>query len=275
MVRYMVIPDYSTSTGSCFTTCAQFQNLTPQQEHTAVLSHEVYEAITDPDPLNPAWQDFNYAAITCASGPEISDLCKIQSGGACLAKTTSFAVGGPLAAVYTAYTTYSDVSLACRGQCSNGGTACPTTSDPLGTYSCKLLQSDTSNCGSCGNACTPGWVCNNGTCMYQCNATTCPTGCCSGNACQAGEQLAYGCVSNGSACGTACPSYLNETCTNGSCTCTPNSCLWYQCGSVGNGCGGTLNCGSCTDGQWCLPGNVCGCPTGYQFCNPGCYLHCP
>ena len=59
--------------------------------------------------------------------------------------------------------------------------------------------------------------------------------------------------------------------------CTPTTCaaLGFTCGQAGDGCGGLLECGSCTDPQYCGGGgfNVCGGnnglgPDGGPVCNP-------
>ena len=39
----------------------------------------------------------------------------------------------------------------------------------------------------------------------------------------------------------------SESCTRGD---------WQYCGDIGDGCGGTLHCGTCSSGSWCV-GNVC------------------
>jgi hypothetical protein len=57
---------------------------------------------------------------------------------------------------------------------------------------------------------------------------------------------------------------------NGACPCTPTTCaaLGADCGTLADGCGGTLDCGTCTDPEICGGGgttNVCGVPS----CTPG------
>ena len=51
------------------------------------------------------------------------------------------------------------------GVCAAGsGDCCPT---PFGQAVCTDLQSDASNCGSCGNVCAAGATCKSGTCAAQ------------------------------------------------------------------------------------------------------------
>jgi hypothetical protein len=62
----------------------------------------------------------------------------------------------------------------------------------------------------------------------------------------------------GATCGT-CDEFPNSVCDMGICSCTADTCgaLGYECGNPSNGCGGTLNCGSCTNPpDECLPGGA-------------------
>ena len=59
----------------------------------------------------------------------------------------------------------------------------------------------------------------------------------------------------------------NGLAADGSVACTPETCssLGYTCGVAGDGCGGTLNCGSCANPQYCGGGgfNQCGGNNGF------------
>jgi hypothetical protein len=118
--------------------------------------------------------------------------------------------------------------------CSKGMTLCN------GTH-CTDLKSDESACGSCGNICTIGTSCINGTCK-----------------CLEGETLCGGrCVdtsfdfNNCGKCGNSCPA--GQFCINGGCTCANGNLF----------CNGTCidkdiddnNCGEC--GNVCPPGTGC------------------
>ena len=69
----------------------------------------------------------------------------------------------------------------------------------------------------------------------------------------------------------------NGLTADGSVACTPKTCgqLGYTCGITGDGCGASLNCGSCTNPQYCGGGgfNLCGgnngfTPDGGVACTP-------
>lgn len=115
-----------------------------------------------------------------------------------------------------------------------------------GTH-CTDLESDESNCGSCGNICPIGTSCLNGTCH-----------------CLEGETLCNGkCVdvsfdfNNCGKCGNSCPG--EQFCTSGGCGCTTGNLF----------CNGTCidknfddnNCGQC--------GNIC--PSGTGCSSGACY----
>ncbi len=111
----------------------------------------------------------------------------------------------------------------CVGLGFNGGNL---RCNPPGVSGCGY---DTSQC--CNNQCTPG-------------ATRC-----SGNNVQTCVSGSNGCYNWGTP--TACLS--GQTCSGGACVCVPTTCsaLGRNCGTVSDGCGGTLNCGTCDDGNPC------------------------
>ena len=72
------------------------------------------------------------------------------------------------------------------GAATCNGTACGIVCNEPYTLcgqACVDEQSDSNNCGVCGSACGAGTTCIKGGC--GCNATSCPNGCCTGNACGA------------------------------------------------------------------------------------------
>jgi hypothetical protein len=139
--------------------------------------------------------------------------------------------------------------------CSQGTGCCSGTCSSLGTNQ---------NCAACGNACTGGQSCVNGTCQCPSGQAICPGGttccpttqaCCNGVCCNAGE----GC--NGGACVAA------RVCRGDYCTGTVNQCP-SQCDCFATTEGGSL----CLDDT--SVGVVCGtnacmssdeCPAG-TFC---------
>jgi len=108
-----------------------------------------------------------------------------------------------------------------------------------------VCRTSRSCCGTSGN---------NGVCVEESGAKfgVCCTPDCTGKEC--GDD---GC---GGSCGTCT---APQTCGGGGtvnvCGCTPRTTCpaGDNCGSVPDGCGGTLNCGTCANGQTCT-NNVCG-----------------
>ena len=123
--------------------------------------------------------------------------------------------------------------------CSAGQTSC--------SGQCKTLASDNQNCGSCGNACGSGRICQNGTCACSSGLFLC------GGACVASD--AQHC---GSSC-TVCPS--GQVCSN-------NACL-AMCPSGQTMCSGGACVPSSGDGTIAHCGGCNACPTGANACNNG------
>ncbi|MFT3712682.1 MAG: hypothetical protein QM817_33955 [Archangium sp.] len=129
---------------------------------------------------------------------------------------------------------------------------------------CVDTQTDTANCGSCGNACAGGTACRAGVCVATCGPglTLC------GNACVDARTNPANCGS----CGTQCAS--DQVCSNGTCgTVCPAS------QEVCNGTCSTIasdprNCGQC--GRMCPSGAICensncrsACGSGQLSCDGG------
>jgi hypothetical protein len=131
---------------------------------------------------------------------------------------------------------------------------------------CVNLMTYTSHCGGCGDPCSSMLAnrCVNGICRCgsgaqcvpgqqcvgvgtaatcQCNATSCPNGCCSGATCVGfSSQTDSNCGDNGAACAD-CP--YNRTCDSGVCRCFGqlNPSGESNCGdNVDNDCDGDIDC---------------------------------
>jgi hypothetical protein len=157
-----------------------------------------------------------------------------------------------------------------NGLTPDGGVACtPETCTSLG-YTCGVAGDGCGgvlNCGSCANpqycggggynqcggnnglltdggvACTPMTCAALG---YDCGIT--------GDGC--GGSLSCGSCTNPQFCGGGAFNQCggdNGFAPDGGVICTPTTCtaLGYNCGQAADGCGGLLNCGSCTNPQYC------------------------
>jgi hypothetical protein len=123
-----------------------------------------------------------------------------------------------------------------------------------------FLQSNATNCGSCGVACGPGASCVQGQCA-------CPTGqvSCNANACTDVTRDSANCGSCGNSCGAG------QSCSNGTCLCQPGY------GSCDAGCTDLAtdiaNCGACgvvcSTGQLCA-GTGCSCQDNLTSCGASC-----
>lgn len=148
-------------------------------------------------------------------------------------------------------------------------------------------QTDWTNCGSCGNVCPTGDICNAGQCQKPCTApqVECP-----------GEPGCFDLTSdmqNCGTCGTACIPPAGGTVT-GIATCAQSQCLFScpadagvpdgggsitQCEADGGGTSGCFDltstsdhCGAC--GTQCPSGDICTqsqcCPSGDAYCGGQC-----
>ncbi|HVJ90128.1 MAG TPA: LamG-like jellyroll fold domain-containing protein [Labilithrix sp.] len=141
-----------------------------------------------------------------------------------------------------------------------GGAACPAGATSCSGI-CRDLLTDTANCGACGNACTGGTVCDQGTC-----AATCSTGLTSCNG--ACVNLASD-TSHCGSCGTTCKatercnaSKCEQVCADGQAICN-QACVSIatdkaNCGGCGIACVGNQ---TCTGGR-CIPPE---CPDGQRL----------
>ncbi|MDF2694793.1 MAG: Tryptophan synthase alpha chain [Labilithrix sp.] len=159
------------------------------------------------------------------------------------------------------HTRWQCASASCDLQCAEGWGDCD--DNFCGTGCEVFLGNDPLNCGACGNACTPGQTCRNGTCLCPPGTTACDDACVDLNSDAA----------NCGACGNRCPGPSSAS-GSGSPTCIEGKCS-YVCfpgfadcdGRLANGCEAHLatsqtNCGSCgtkcdvARGQPCVEG-VC------------------
>jgi hypothetical protein len=137
--------------------------------------------------------------------------------------------------------------------CQAGLTAC--------NGACVNLQSESSNCGQCGTACTAPAVCANGSCNTACAAGFQKCGAtCANTATDA---------SNCGGCGKVCE--MGVPCFGGVCGC-PDSVL-FCAGQCFDPMSDAAHCGSCetacSGGASCIDGK-CACATGEQLCGTEC-----
>ena len=150
-------------------------------------------------------------------------------------------------------------ALAACSDDGDGGTAplqCPDGQILCGDR-CSDTNTDPLNCGSCGEACGGGEVCNMGGCDTSCGAdlTDCNGSC---------RDLTTD-PNNCGTCGTACA--MGEVCADSSCS--------FNCPATQTACGGlcvTLdndrnNCGAC--GNACGADEVCNASNCERFCPSG------
>ena len=115
-----------------------------------------------------------------------------------------------------------------------------------GNNQCFNTQTNSSNCGGCGLACTNGQVCQGGVCGCPVGTTQCNANC---------VDLTSD-PSNCGGCGVQCPG--NLICSGGSCTCAPGETLCNEFGTTyctdltsdGENCGG---CGHACPSDKYLP----------------------
>jgi hypothetical protein len=182
-----------------------------------------------------------------------------------------------------------------NGLTPDGGNQCtPTTCAALG-YTCGTAADGCGGVLNCGTTCTDPQFCggggydkcggNNG--LNPDGSTPCTPATCA--------SLGYTCGVAGDGCGgtLSCGSCTNpQYCggggfnkcggsnglnPDGGVACTPATCasLGYNCGITGDGCGGSLNCGTCTNPQYCGGGGFDKCggsnglnPDGGVVCKP-------
>jgi hypothetical protein len=191
-----------------------------------------------------------------------------------------------------------DATAACTNStcvltCNSGYADC----DHNAANGCEVnVNTDGSNCGACGTACTASQACMMGTCQVvscptgqtvcsgtcvnlqtdNANCGTCGTSCMMGQTCCAGA-----CVdtsssnSNCGACGTTCDTTNHQTCAMSACSCATG---YTNCGTTGSGLlcinlqNDSAHCGMCENACMMMEpctGGVCGCPSGQTFCAQG------
>jgi hypothetical protein len=224
--------------------------------------------------------------------------------GCLLAALLALPAVGCFGPAFSAGTGGGSSASSASGSSSSTGTGggCPGTEKqcPSG---CTDTQTDSSNCGTCGNQCAVASQCTAGACVCQSPTTKCTSGCVDltsntqncgtcGHACTSGQgcnnsvcgmcsgtvcSAPTGCVDtendpdNCGTCGHACTGY--RTCQAGLCQCPSGS---ADCGSgtCTNTAYDPLNCGGCAnaaDGG--VMGKVCGatqvCNDNQCACRPG------
>jgi hypothetical protein len=181
-----------------------------------------------------------------------------------------------------------------NGLTADGGVPCtPTTCSAL-QYTCGYAADGCGGVLDCGSCTNPTYCGGSGydKCGGDNGLTADGSVACTPETC---SSLQYTCGVAGDGCGgiLSCGSCTNPTycggggynkcggnnglTPDGGVSCTPRTCaqLGYTCGVTGDGCGGSLNCGSCTNPQYCGGGgfNQCGGndglnPDGGVACTP-------
>lgn len=213
-------------------------------------------------------------------------------GGACTAKIDGTAPSGTGKGLSDGPLTGNQL------MCQPGLSAC--------ANACVNLQSESGNCGSCGETCTAPAVCANGSCSSACAAgfqkcgDTCVSmatdaGHCGGceKACDAGVPCyggVCGCPESVLFCGGQCFDPMSDSahcgscetacsggsaCVDGKCQCAVGEQL---CGTECSNLNAPAHCGSC--GKACNAGEICAvtscissteaCPTGLTRCGDAC-----
>ena len=151
-----------------------------------------------------------------------------------------------------------------RKKCQTGLLKCTIKKGRKKKRFCVDAQTDPANCGGCGILCASGQGCQGGVCT--CNGTIC-TGCCDGNACQAGTSNQQ-CGVNGGVC-QVCTG--GRSCQNGVCACPAGQTFCSgACVDTKTDAGHCGACGTaCPNGQSCQ-GGVCTCPAGQAKCAGEC-----
>ncbi len=273
-------------TGACATGCGT--NATAMENSTDTASHELVEAITDPDigldtgagyQAPAAWGDNNNG---CG---EVGDICDDDGTGDTITvsgrnwvvqeiwsnKQNKCTSTGTAQAVCSGTTLTNCRKCSCGddgGACTGSTSVCETTSTNVLFGGCEQCTATSKNCtgGTCEQSTTPALddICSGCTQLTKCpagdNCGTISDGC--------GGTLTCGTCTAPQTCGGGTPSNPNV------CGCTPiKSCpAGDNCGTISDGCGGTLNCGTCTAPQTCgspINPNACSMCTPLATCPAG------
>jgi hypothetical protein len=271
-------------TGGCAEGCGG--NPTPLENATSLASHELVEAVTDPD-IGLDTQD-EYAAPAgwgdnnnnCG---EVADIC--DSGGV----DDTITVGGRTWSVQEIWSNKQGKCVStgpavpiCSGTTTTGCRLCSCGDDGLGcngatpvceTTSTNVLFGACEACTATSGNCSAGATCQQSKTPSQddiCVGATCvpKTACPAGDNCGTVSDGCSGTIDCGTCtapqtCGGGTPSNPNVCGSGGTCVPATTCPAGDNCGTVSNGCGGTITCGTCTAPETCGGGtpsnpNVCG-----------------
>jgi hypothetical protein len=174
----------------------------------------------------------------------------------------------------------------CSYACNDEFTLC-------GEY-CVNFQSDSNNCGSCGNACAAGASCVGGSCQCPPGPTSQKCGNCGTQTRACNRDGSWSAWSACSGQGACAPGTTQHCGANGTQNCN-SSCQWGACSCTGPSSQHCGNCGTqtrtCNNGTWsswsacsgqgaCAPGTTQQCDDGIdvQTCNSSCQwgaCNCP
>jgi hypothetical protein len=203
--------------------------------------------------------------VNCGACGNVCPAGQACGGGHCLARDCTGQPCDPGNVCFNqACTAQACVGVVCPASqtCINGACACAQGQVSCGG-TCASLQTDSKNCGSCGNACPMDQRCGAGQCLAaSCGGTSCgPTQVCVQNACVDAACVGVVCPSGASCAGGLCACPTGQTLCNGACVDLTSS--DENCGVCG---------ARCAAGQQCLSGScgVTGCPSGKRVCGAAC-----
>ncbi len=264
----------SSNCGACGTVC-NLQNATPTCQNSAcrVASCATNFANCDGNPANGCEVDTRSSIAHCGMCGRACASGQVCSSGSC---TISCGGGTPTPCSGTCVSTVTNLA-----HCGGCGVVCPTRANAARTCtasSCSFacitdfgdcdgnavngcerdLRSDASNCGTCGNACAGGRVCQGSSCVCPLGQNLCDGRCVNttndaancgacGNSCVIPSSGTVSCVA--SSCVPACP--VGQANCSGNCRPVGASCV------VGTGAcmrSGVLVCSGTTTGCSVSPG---------------------
>jgi hypothetical protein len=228
----------------------------------------------------------------CASGTPRAGLCGLLDGAVCGQNNNACCSGACVGGVCAPKGSAGSVcDVGDSADCQTGLTCCDSVSNDPGDFVCRDLSVDSTNCGSCGNACPAGQICDGGSCV--CEFAECDSGCCPND-----TDVCLG-MAGSTTCGA--PQALGAICFADDEQCASGNCARVQnissgttpvcCSPIGGPCsgGGTSthccddgidgtntagNAASCSGSGVCCVTNNFACTSVSQCCQQGSFGAC-